>query len=371
MSSSNIYRRRSRSGFTLTELLIGITIIGLLVGMLVVAGAPAISRAREFAVTNEMTQMSQAIENFKTKYGFYPPSFEQFKRTVNTGDTTDLAIIAAEANQILPYLNKISPGHQEMSASPNGGGRTRLMDWWENVGCNLDQTTSLQFWLSGLCHNKQFPLTGTGMGSVYVPVGYNVDVYVDGSEIPGGLEREVFFDFDTQRLIPVDILNGSVTTRPISQFIMEHGKTNGDLFYVYRDSESYLPVAQPNASHLDPNSRMATPVAGPPIPNYANAAYPAYLSSANHRGLAYHTYEDTVNGSLKPTFLNPNTFQLISFGLDGDPGLPDSGLSELRGLISDRRTGNPIGIQGLASDDNLANFAEGRLDKFKNERELE
>ncbi len=120
MSSSITHRRlgshrgftQKRSGFTLTELLIVTTIIGLLVGMLAVAGGRVITTSREFAVTSEIKQMSQSIEKFKTKYGFYPPSFEQFKRTVNTGDTTDLTIIAAEANQILPYLNKIAPNHQ-------------------------------------------------------------------------------------------------------------------------------------------------------------------------------------------------------------------------------------------------------------------
>ena len=76
MSSSSIENRhrnqsgftRKRSGFTLTEILIAITIIGLLVGLLAVAAGPVINSAREFAVTSEIIQLNQATESFNTKY---------------------------------------------------------------------------------------------------------------------------------------------------------------------------------------------------------------------------------------------------------------------------------------------------------------
>jgi hypothetical protein len=319
--------------------------------------------------------MSQAIESFKTEYGFYPPSFEQFKRTVNTGQTSDHDIVRAESNQLLPFLNKIAPNHQEASTpSPIADramdGYTRLDDWWEFVGCNLDQTTSLQFWLSGLCQNKQFPLTGgLPLASfdprLYMPVGYNVEVYIDGSDIEGDLDRKVFYDFDTDRMIPVSILDDNTGNelRPVVQYVMEHGKTNGDLFYVYRDSRSYAPFVQPTEEHLDPNSRTAVLVGGSPAPGYGNSAYPAYLNSPNHRGLAYHFL--STAGSLEPTFANPTTFQLIAFGLDGDPGVqdPDTGV-----FINNVDRGN-LNAQGPRSSDNLCNFAQGRLDKYITEQQ--
>ena len=370
-SSINYTRNRVRSGFTLVELLIVITIIGLLVGLLAVVGGGVISGAREFSVNAEIIQMNQATENFNTKYGFYPPSFEQFKRTVNTGDDAPIGIVKAEALQILPFLNMVSPNHQELSPSPARSGYTRLDDWWEFVGCNLDQSTSLQFWLSGLFQNKQFPLTGgltpadngdPSDNDLYLAVAYNVNSFVlPGRNLPAGFDREVFFDFETERLAPVDTLIGSsAILRPTSQYVMEFGKTNGDLFYVYRDSDSYQPVAQPNP--LDPvdeaNNRMSS--MAPAIPASAFPSPAAYVASPNHRGPAYYSIDSTG----APAFANPNTFQIISFGLDGDPGVTPTAIADgTRGLMFDLRSRGEI-FQDLNSDDNLCNFAGGRLEKF-------
>ena len=367
-SSINYTRNRKRSGFTLVELLIVITIIGLLIGMLAVVGGGVIGTAREFAVNAEIIQLSQSTEKFNTKYGFYPPSFEQFKRTVNTVESAPIAVVQAEALQLLPFLNKISPNHQELSPSPipsrASAGYSRLDDWWEFVGCNLDQTSSLQFWLAGLFQNKQFPLTGgltptiSGDSDLYIAAAYNVDLFVDGvTAIPAGFDREVFFDFETDRFMPVNIIAGGATLVPVSQFVMEYGKSSGLLFYVYRDSNSYLPVAQPDASHLDANARSSSTTPATPAPTLLDPALAAYLASPNHRGVAYYS----IDSAGMPAFANPNTFQIISFGLDGNPGVP--ALPVNRGLMFDLTSRGEI-FQDLSSDDNLCNFADGRLEKF-------
>ena len=389
MSSSTINHRRGshsefsqrRSGFTLTELLIGITIIGLLVGLLAVAGAGVIDRAREFSVSAEIIQLNQATENFNTQFGFYPPSFEQFKRTVNTVDSAPLGIVNSEAAQLLPFLNKISPNHQELAPSPVRAGYTRLDDWWEFVGCNLDQTTSLQFWLSGLFQNKQFPLTGgltpadSGVADLYLPVAYNSDVFINsGIPVPAGRDRQVFYEFDAERYVPITIQAGTATLFPAAQYVMEFGKTNGDLFYIYRDAASYLPVVQPAAagSPLDRDTRTATPA---PIMPASAFSITDYLSNPNHRGPAYYFVEGPVGAPFVPVFANPNTFQIITFGLDGDPGVPPAISPEtlaLRGLLFNGAlpptNPNSVQVQLSDADDNLCNFADGRLDKFLNEQ---
>jgi len=257
MSSStnnhNLGGSQRRAGFTLTELLIVIAIIGLLVGLLSVVAAGAIKRSQEFAIQSEITQMNQALESFRTKYGFYPPS-----------QITD-------ANQVRRILARIAPNHQEDAGS--------IQAWMNSVGNQLDAETSLVYWLSGLPSNKQRPLQAPNFVNDTVP-------------------RETFFEFDTAQL------EGSGNVR---SYRMPFGRTNGNLFYRYREASSYNVNTD---------------------------------------------YHFVVGGM--PQFVNPDTFQLTTAGLDGEFA---------RGGSGDLATQEP------RHADNLCNFADGRLDKYITENE--
>src|SRR5262245_45531568 len=73
MQASN-KRPVGRRGFTLVELMIVIAIIGLLVAMLAAAVVYALQKGPEVSVRNDINQLGIALENFKAKYGSYPPS---------------------------------------------------------------------------------------------------------------------------------------------------------------------------------------------------------------------------------------------------------------------------------------------------------
>jgi prepilin-type N-terminal cleavage/methylation domain-containing protein len=66
--------KTSRSGFTLVELLVVISIIGVLVGI----GLPALMAARrsskEKAVKADLIQIESGVSTYETKWGDYPPS---------------------------------------------------------------------------------------------------------------------------------------------------------------------------------------------------------------------------------------------------------------------------------------------------------
>lgn len=64
----------SRSGFSLIELLVVITIIGILVALIVPALQGARYRTQVAAVSTEINQLDQAIAAFKSKFGVEPPS---------------------------------------------------------------------------------------------------------------------------------------------------------------------------------------------------------------------------------------------------------------------------------------------------------
>jgi general secretion pathway protein G len=66
--------RRKRAGFTLLEILVVVVIILILAGLISGAAMRALSKAREVRNASDIRQLTGAVENFKGKFGFYPPS---------------------------------------------------------------------------------------------------------------------------------------------------------------------------------------------------------------------------------------------------------------------------------------------------------
>ena len=125
-----VQKKQRRGGFTLVELLIGIAVIGILAGMLSYALIPALNRGKEFAIQQEMSQIESAIEQFKTKYGFYPPSFVRVRNY--DPDSNGTSTLVEQADFILAFLNRIAPNHAEDEIVT---GTTRRIDlWYTSVG---------------------------------------------------------------------------------------------------------------------------------------------------------------------------------------------------------------------------------------------
>ena len=371
-------RLAQRVGFTLVELLMVIVIIGILVAMLAVAINPVLQTARETTVAIEMKQIDLAIEQFNTKYGFYPPSFIGF----DPRPATTAANSPPGGAQLLPFLNKISPNHQEGNGAPG----TRLSVWWNAIGSNLTDSGSLIFWLNGLSNNKQFPITGglanvdaagnavTTGGNFQLPVIFNADLVVranaagvvqqavingemvnefdvatmdsTGAVVGPPIEREALFDFKGGQLSDqfFDGTGLAPTGAGIRVYNSPHGNQKFDLAYRYRNSAFY--------DLADPVGTTSTPVGG-------------------RSRDAFHISVVNANGMPDQVFLNPNTFQLSTFGLDGRAsGFASTAINQP--VIS----GTPEEVEGLMNwqalnGDNIANFANGRLDGFDWTEEVE
>ena len=210
-----------RGGFTLVEVVVTITIIAILAAILVPTLGSAYRRSQEFAIESEMNLMGSAIEQFKTEYGFYPPSFRNI----------------TSADDLLPFINRIAPNHAETTIV---SGTTRRIDvWWTNVGSNIafDEGDDLVFWLSGLAKNQQFPLTATNllpssMMSAYNPsewFAYPAEAADSTNYAP--VERKVFFEFKADRL--------EVDTR-VAQYHQARGPAEP---YLYLDASAYGDIA--------------------------------------------------------------------------------------------------------------------------------
>jgi prepilin-type N-terminal cleavage/methylation domain-containing protein len=269
---------RARSAFTLIELLVVIAIIGILAALLIVAVTAIFSKGPELQATNDIRQLTIAINNFKAKHGVFPPS-----HITLAGDQQTLLRVDPAS---LAYLQIIWP---RLFSDP-----TVRIDWANNSQpqriYRLDGDQCLVFFLGGIPDATNPDRKGChGFSS-------NPVNPADRSDLTKGT-RESWYQFDNSRLF------------------IRH-RADEVPFYSYADP--YYPYPRPSGALQDL----------PPQPY-------AYFSSNKHKDGYNQTSSDCPtllpNGayfdkySVNPRrYFNSTTFQIITAGRNGlwGPGGP-------------------------------------------------
>jgi prepilin-type N-terminal cleavage/methylation domain-containing protein len=104
-------RNRSRTGFTLVEVLVVIAIIGILLAMLSLGIFAAYQSSKQHALVNDVTQVSMGLDRFRERFGSYPPDMHTKK---GVQDFVRKSFPRANHNQIELFLNFGDPTYEHI-----------------------------------------------------------------------------------------------------------------------------------------------------------------------------------------------------------------------------------------------------------------
>jgi general secretion pathway protein G len=286
-----------RPGFTLVEMLVVLAIILVLVSLIASAVLAFTKTGAIVSTQSEISHLNQALELFKQKFGMYPPSkifLANCKADYNaafkyysglpTPDQYNMLVIQNSLNIYLPRLfpkMTIPDNPPPNQASVNN----QTVDWtggqfqvW--VGSNRWQGTFLEgdqalvFFLGGMQTNS---------GGVNGCIGFAAFAKNPTSVDPTLPRTDPLYEFSSRRLLTV--------------------------------ARVYPPAKSPNPYFVYADSYDA----GKPYAYFSsNGTRNGYLPfDCLSLGLSAGPYYEALNPQ---RYLNPNTFQIISAGADGDYG---------------------------------------------------
>jgi len=305
MTRSTLHNKKLRPAFTLVELLVAIAIIGILMGIAIPAISGALRSGRESAIRAEVEAMKQALEAYKLKHGDYPPDF------------FDWNVAVRHYRKIFPDidLNEINLLRQLCWNTGDTGPAT-------NHGHDpdkLDRAEAVVWNLGGFSSDPKRPFTGAG-GPLQLKASFTVPTTAQLANAVNyaynGTREGALMDFEANLLSMGEYVVASETATSLE---------DGDLFPIYRrDAESapylYFDSRTYGATYTNPNNSVAylNQYVSPSSAEWGSVR--PYLSDqivAPAEGIVQRL--PTGGGGLN--FMDKNTFQVLSAGLDEKFGL--------------------------------------------------
>ena len=288
--------RNPRSAFTLTELLVVITIIAILTALITAAAVNAMRAANRAAIKTEITEISLAFENFKNEYGAYPPNGMNSYDNNYKGNPIDV-IVQKDFERI---FKKAFPRNDEPRSLIAGlAGNYTSGPANHNLPGGLNAAEAVYFWLGGFSADPKYPITGPG-GPSFVPAN-EVEVIED---------RNRTYEFDLGRLGPRNA-NGAFDD-----------STDAGRFILYLDPRNNTITRRINLWHYKP-AKSEQPFVYFDGSRHSPIEYDVNLANPSSTFFIYgfKKYREGFNTANAPTvqdivYVNKDKFQILHPGLD-------------------------------------------------------
>lgn len=350
--------RQTRVAFTLVELLVVITIIGILAALITAAGAGALKRAQQARIKTEVDQLSMALQTYKDSAGSYPPNCQTDDTNANTGtepNATPLSELQV-FNDLKRHLKQAFPRHREpddLLRVIAGLPANDTTNFNQLLAGGMSSGEALVFWLGGFSSDPKYPISGEGGPSFRID---NLTSPVTADTADPIESRKWVYPFEIARLQPRN--SDNYFDRSANRFIVYNINVAGVNqqrrinFWQYVPAKSEQPLLYFDTSRHEPDMASDPPAATSVSPN------PLHVHAVK-------TKSQSAGAVLPIQFANRDKFQILHCGIDEEWGTEAFEMMTMENIppntINDLILYPDGPFTGEVAD-TITNFSEGTLE---------